>query len=150
MLLYKYNTLHWHLTDDQGWRIEIRSRPRLTEIGSRRAATPLPHDRTRSDGVPYAGHYTRDEVRRVVAYAAERGVTVVPEIEMPDHAQAALASYPARGTAVPPAPSHYPGAAARTCARPTLPPPLATEPRQAPARRHAAWHRCRRARCRSG
>ena len=99
MSLYKYNTLHWHLTDDQGWRIEIRSRPRLTEIGSRRTATPLPHDRTRSDGAPYAGHYTQEQVRRVVAYAAERGVTVVPEIEMPGHSQAALASYPELGCA---------------------------------------------------
>ena len=97
MSLYKLNTFHWHLTEDQGWRIEIRSRPRLTEVGSRRAATPLPHDRTRSDGTPYAGHYTREEVRRVVAYAAERGVTVVPEIEMPGHSQAALASYPELG-----------------------------------------------------
>ena len=99
MSLYKYNTLHWHLTDDQGWRIEIRSRPRLTEIGSRRTATPLPHDRTGSDGTPCAGHYTQAEVRRVVAYAAARGVTVVPEIEMPGHAQAALASYPELGCA---------------------------------------------------
>ena len=97
MALYKLNTFHWHLTDDQGWRIEIRSRPRLTEVGARRAATPLPHDRTRSDGTPCAGHYTREEVRRVVAYAAERGVTVVPEIEMPGHSQAALASYPELG-----------------------------------------------------
>ena len=97
MALYKFNTFHWHLTDDQGWRIEIRSRPRLTEIGARRAATPRPHDRTQSDGTPCAGHYTQDEVRRVVAYAAERGVTVVPEIEMPGHSQAALASYPELG-----------------------------------------------------
>ena len=97
MSLYKLNTFHWHLTDDQGWRIEIRSRPRLTEVGARRAATPLPHDRARSDGISYAGHYTQQEVRRVVAYAAERGVTVVPEIEMPGHSQAALASYPELG-----------------------------------------------------
>ena len=97
MALYKLNTFHWHLTDDQGWRIEIRSRPRLTEVGSRRSATPLPHDRHQSDGTPYAGHYTQDEVRRVVAYAAARGITVVPEIEMPGHALAALASYPELG-----------------------------------------------------
>ena len=97
MALYKLNTFHWHLTDDQGWRIEIRSRPRLTEVGSRRSATPLPHDRHQSDGSPYAGHYTQDEVRRVVAYAAARGITVVPEIEMPGHALAALASYPELG-----------------------------------------------------
>ena len=97
MALYKLNTFHWHLTDDQGWRIEIRSRPRLTEVGSLRGATPLPHDRHQSDGTPYAGHYTQDEVRRVVAYAAARGITVVPEIEMPGHALAALASYPELG-----------------------------------------------------
>ena len=97
MSLYKLNTFHWHLTEDQGWRIEIGSRPRLTEVGARRAATPLPHDTTRSDNTPYAGHYTQEEVRRVVAFAAERGVTVVPEIEMPGHSQAALASYPELG-----------------------------------------------------
>ena len=97
MALYKLNTFHWHLTDDQGWRLEIRSRPRLTEVGSRRAATPLPHDRNQSDGTPYRGHYTQDEVRRVVACAAARGITVVPEIEMPGHALAALASYPELG-----------------------------------------------------
>ena len=99
MALYKYNTFHWHLTDDQGWRIEVRSRPRLTGVGARRTATPLPHDPTRSDGTPCAGHYTQEDVRRVVAYAAERGVTVVPEIEMPGHSQAALASYPELGCA---------------------------------------------------
>ncbi len=97
MALYKLNTFHWHLTEDQGWRIEIRSRPRLTETGARRAATPLPQDRTQTDDTSYAGHYTQDEVRRVVAYAGERGVTVVPEIEMPGHSQAALASYPELG-----------------------------------------------------
>jgi len=97
MALYKLNTFHWHLTDDQGWRIEIRSRPRLTEVGSHRGATPLPHDRHQSDGTPYSGHYTQDQVRQVVAYAAARGITVVPEIEMPGHALAALASYPELG-----------------------------------------------------
>ena len=95
--LYKLNTFHWHLTDDQGWRLEIRSRPLLTEVGGRRAATPLPDDRNRSDGVPYRGHYTQDEVRQVVAYAAARGITVVPEIELPGHALAALASCPELG-----------------------------------------------------
>ena len=97
MALYKLNTFHWHLTDDQGWRLEVHSRPRLTAVGSHRAATPLPHDRTRSDGTPYGGCYTQDEVRQVVAYAAARGITVVPEIEMPGHALAALASYPELG-----------------------------------------------------
>jgi hexosaminidase len=97
MALYKLNTFHWHLTDDQGWRVEVRSRPRLTEVGARRSATPLPHDRHQSDGTPYSGHYTQDQVRQVVAYAAARGITVVPEIEMPGHALAALASYPELG-----------------------------------------------------
>ena len=97
MALYKLNTFHWHLTDDQGWRLEIRSHPRLTEVGAHRTATPLPHDRNQSDGTPYGGFYTQDEVRQVVAYAAARGITVVPEIEMPGHSLAALASYPELG-----------------------------------------------------
>lgn len=97
MALYKLNTFHWHLTDDQGWRLQVRSRPRLTEIGSRRAATPLPHDRNQSDGTPHHGHYSQEEVRQVVAYAAARGITVVPEVELPGHALAALASYPELG-----------------------------------------------------
>ena len=97
MALYKLNTFHWHLTDDQGWRLQIRSYPRLTEVGAQRAATPLAHDRHQSDGTPYGGYYTQDEVRRVVAYAAARGITVVPEIEMPGHSLAALASYPELG-----------------------------------------------------
>lgn len=84
---YKMNTFHWHLTEDQGWRIEIKKYPRLTEIGSRRAET-------NGDGVPHGGYYTQDEVKEVVKYAGERFVTVVPEIEMPGHSLAALAAYP--------------------------------------------------------
>lgn len=92
MALHKLNVLHWHLTDDQGWRLEIRKYPRLTEVGAWR--------RPAGAGVPprYGGHYSQQEVRDVVAYAAERFVTIVPEIEMPGHAQAAIASYPKLGT----------------------------------------------------
>ncbi len=84
---HKMNTLHWHLTEDQGWRIEIKKYPRLTEIGAWR-------DQTEGDGRHYGGFYTQDEIREIVAYAARRHVTIVPEIEMPGHSLAALASYP--------------------------------------------------------
>jgi hexosaminidase len=85
MALHKLNILHWHLTEDQGWRLEIRAYPRLTEVGAWR---------TEPDGTRYGGFYTQDEARHVVAYAARRGITVVPEIEMPGHSQAALAAHP--------------------------------------------------------
>ncbi|HEU4829787.1 MAG TPA: family 20 glycosylhydrolase [Gemmatimonadales bacterium] len=93
---YKLNTFHWHLTDDQGWRIEIRTYPRLTEVGAWRKETIVGKnfDPYVGDGIRYGGYYTQDEVRDVVAYAAERHVTVVPEIEMPGHAKAAIAAYP--------------------------------------------------------
>src|SRR5258708_7599257 len=98
---YKLNTFHWHLTDDQGWRIEIKKYPKLTEVGSQRAQTVIGnyHDRTpqQYDNTPYGGYYTQDEIREVVKYAADRYITVVPEIEMPGHAMAALASYPELG-----------------------------------------------------
>jgi hexosaminidase len=97
---YKLNTFHWHLTDDQGWRIEIRRYPRLTEVGGFRAQTVVGHARTRPqrfDGERYGGFYTQDEIRRVVAHARTRHVTIVPEIEMPGHALAALAAYPELG-----------------------------------------------------
>ena len=97
MALHKYNTFHWHLTEDQGWRIEIKQYPKLTSIGAQRASTPIPADRTRSDGQPYGGYYTQEEIKAVVAYAQERFITVVPEIELPGHAVAALASYPELG-----------------------------------------------------
>ncbi len=103
LALHKLNTFHWHLTDDQGWRIEIKKYPRLTEVGSRRAMTiagrQVRGDTTRwvYDSVPHAGFYTQDDVREVVAYAAARHVTVVPEIEMPGHAVAAIAAYPELG-----------------------------------------------------
>jgi len=97
MALYKYNTFHWHLTEDQGWRIEIKRYPRLTEIGAYRTSSPPPEDRLGNDHTPYGGYYTQDEIREIVAYAADRFITVVPEIEMPGHAQAALAAHPHLG-----------------------------------------------------
>jgi hexosaminidase len=97
LALHKMNVFHWHLTDDQGWRIEIQKYPRLTEIGSKRKATPIPADRHTLDDVPYGGFYTQAQVREVVAYAARRCVTVVPEIEMPGHGVAALTAYPELG-----------------------------------------------------
>ncbi len=97
MAFYKFNTLHWHLTDDQGWRIEIKKYPRLTEISAFRAETALPTNRNRFDGVAYGGFYTQDEVKDIVSYAARRGITIVPEIEMPGHAVAALSAYPHLG-----------------------------------------------------
>ena len=98
---YKLNTFHWHLTDDQGWRIEIKKYPRLTSIGSRRAQTLIGgyYDRTpqQFDNTPYGSYYTQDEIRDVVKYAADRYINIVPEIEMPGHSLAALAAYPELG-----------------------------------------------------
>ena len=98
MAAYKLNTFHWHLTDDQGWRIEIKKYPRLTEIGSQRAQTVIGnyHDRTpqQFDNTPYGGYYTQDQIRDVIKYAADRYITIIPEIEMPGHSSAALAAYP--------------------------------------------------------
>jgi len=93
---YKFNTFHWHLTDDQGWRIEIKQYPRLTSVGSCRRETIVEKhfDPFVGDGIPYCGFYTQEEIRRVVATAAARHVTVIPEIEMPGHSLAALAAYP--------------------------------------------------------
>jgi hexosaminidase len=96
MSRYKMNTFHWHLTEDQGWRLEIKKYPRLTEIGSCRAETMLEknYEPYVGDGIEYCGFYTQAEAREVVAYAAERYVTVIPEIEMPGHSLAALSAYP--------------------------------------------------------
>ncbi len=97
MALYKMNRFHWHLTDDQGWRIEIEAYPRLTGVGAWRDETLRGHYGNRPhtfDGRRYGGFYTQEEIREVVAYAAERHITVIPEIEMPGHATAALAAYP--------------------------------------------------------
>ncbi len=98
MAYYKLNNFHWHLTDDQGWRIEIKKYPRLTEIGSQRAQTVIGnyHDRTpqQYDNTPYGGYYTQAQIREVVKYAADRYINIVPEIEMPGHSEAAIAAYP--------------------------------------------------------
>lgn len=96
LALWGFNAFHWHLTEDQGWRIEIRAYPRLTEVGAYRRETMLGRNFEPyvGDGVPHGGFYTQDEVRDIVAYAAERHVTVIPEIEMPGHSLAALAAYP--------------------------------------------------------
>lgn len=90
---HKMNTFHWHLTEDQGWRIEIRKYPRLTEIGGCRKETVFRRGGP-GDGTPHCGFYTQDQIRDVVEYARKRHVTVIPEIEMPGHAKAALAAYP--------------------------------------------------------
>jgi len=96
MALHKYNVLHWHLTDDQGWRIEIKKYPKLTEVGAWRTPAGNPKD---ADGKPIrvGGYYTQEQIRDIVAYAQQRYVTIVPEIEMPGHAQAAIAAYPKLG-----------------------------------------------------
>jgi len=97
LALYKMNTFHWHLTDDQGWRIEIKKYPKLTEIGGYRSGTLIgayrnsPH---KFDTIRYGGYYTQADIKEIVAYAADRHVTIVPEIEMPGHALAALTAYP--------------------------------------------------------
>jgi hexosaminidase len=98
LALLKLNTLHWHLTDDQGWRIEIKRYPKLTEIGAWRR--PAGAAGTDADGKPirYGGFYTQDEIREIVRYASERNVTIVPEIDMPGHMQAAIAAYPELGS----------------------------------------------------
>lgn len=98
LALHKLNTLHLHLTDDQGWRFEVRKYPRLTEVGGFRRESPAGHARDkRFDGTPHGGFYTQQELRGLVGYAARRGVRVVPEIDAPGHMQAAIAAYPRLG-----------------------------------------------------
>ncbi|MFI8307387.1 beta-N-acetylhexosaminidase [Streptomyces sp. NPDC085927] len=98
MAAHKLNVLHFHLTDDQGWRIEIERYPRLTEVGSWRARTKLGHRASPLwNDTPHGGHYTQDDIREIVAYAAERHISVVPEIDVPGHSQAAIAAYPELG-----------------------------------------------------
>lgn len=98
MAFYKLNKFHFHLTDDQGWRIEIKKYPKLVEVGSHRSQTQVGHSDyyypRRFDGKKQAGYYTQEEIREIVKYASDRFITVIPEIEMPGHASAALASYP--------------------------------------------------------
>jgi len=102
LALHKINTFHWHLTDDQGWRIEIKKYPKLTGVGAWRETTMIPPYRNkpeqrRYDGIPHGGFHTQEDIKEIVNYAAERFITVVPEIEVPGHARAALAAYPQLG-----------------------------------------------------
>ena len=103
MAEYKFNVFHWHLTDDEGWRIEIKSLPKLTEIGAWRVEShgrfgetrpyPQPHEKT-----TYGGFYTQEQIKEVIKYAADRNITIVPEIDIPGHSMAALAAYPELST----------------------------------------------------
>ncbi|MEK7780772.1 MAG: beta-N-acetylhexosaminidase [Verrucomicrobiota bacterium] len=109
--LHKLNVFHWHLTEDQGWRIEIKKYPKLSEVGAWRDSTPPYGARNSDDGKRHGGFYTQAEVKDIVAYAAARHITVVPEIEMPGHAAAAIAAYPEFGN------SDIPGYAPRVITR---------------------------------
>ncbi len=97
LALHKLNVFHWHLVDDQGWRVEIKKYPKLTEIGAWRSTTTKQLVEGEFDGIPHGGYYTQDELREVVAYAADRFMAVMPEIEVPGHSSAALAAYPQFG-----------------------------------------------------
>ena len=97
LALHNMNRFHWHLTDDQGWRIEIKKWPKLISVGSQRTGTIIGTNSDIDDGIPYGGYYSQDEAREIVAYAAARHITVIPEIDMPGHMLAALASYPELG-----------------------------------------------------
>jgi hypothetical protein len=97
LALHNINRFHWHLTDDQGWRIEIKKYPRLTEVSSMRPETMVGHDASKFDGKPHGGFYTQEQARAIVKYAADRHIMVVPEIDMPGHMVAALAAYPELG-----------------------------------------------------
>jgi len=97
LAMHNMNVLHWHLTDDQGWRIEIKKWPKLITVGSQRSGTIIGTNSDLDDETPYGGYYTQEEIRDIVAYAAARHITIVPEIDMPGHMLAALASYPELG-----------------------------------------------------
>ena len=97
LALHNMNVFHWHLTEDQGWRIQIDKYPKLTTVGSVRKETMIGKNWNAFDGTPYGGFYTKDEIREVVKYAADRNITVIPEIDLPGHMMAALASYPELG-----------------------------------------------------
>lgn len=99
LAMHKLNYFHWHLTDDHGWRIEIKKHPKLTEIGAWRNGTIIGlYPGTGNDGLRYGGFYTQEEVKEIIKYAAERHVTIIPEIEMPGHNLSVLAAYPELGT----------------------------------------------------
>lgn len=97
LALHNINRFHWHLTDDQGWHIEIKSRPELMEKGSVRKGTIIGTDFSSNDSIPHGGYYTHEQVRDIVKYAAERHITIIPEIDMPGHMQGALCAYPELG-----------------------------------------------------
>lgn len=97
LALHRMNVFHFHLTEDQGWRMEVKKHPKLTAISSNRRESPRVGNRNEGDGQPYGGFYTHDDIREIVAYAEQRHITVVPEIEMPGHSQAVLAAYPELG-----------------------------------------------------
>lgn len=97
LAMHKLNVFHWHLTDDQGWRIEIKKYPKLTEIGSIRKYTMVEKNFDQYDNTPYGGYYTQEQIRDIVNYAKERFITIIPEVDLPGHMVAALASYPSLG-----------------------------------------------------
>ena len=97
LALHNINRFHWHITDDQGWRIEIKKYPELTTISSNRSETVIGKNTGEYDGTPHGGFFTQDEAREIVRYAAERFITVIPEVDLPGHMQAALAAYPHLG-----------------------------------------------------
>ncbi|MCQ2148690.1 MAG: beta-N-acetylhexosaminidase [Bacteroidales bacterium] len=97
MAVHKLNRFHWHLSDDQGWRIEIKNYPRLTEIGAYRSGTMIGKDFGSNDGIVYGGYYTQAQIKEVVKYAAGLGITVIPEIDLPGHMLGALSAYPQMG-----------------------------------------------------
>jgi len=97
LALHNINNFHWHLTDDQGWRIEIKKYPHLTKVGSIRKQTVIGHNTGRYDSIPYGGYYSQNELKEIVAYAQDQFITIIPEIDFPGHMLAALASYPELG-----------------------------------------------------
>ncbi|SFS85557.1 hexosaminidase [Zhouia amylolytica] len=99
MAILKMNVFHWHLTDDQGWRIEIKKYPKLTQVGGFRSNSQIGGwDSEKRSNVSHGGFYTQDEIKEIISYASERNITIIPEIEMPGHASAAIAAYPWLGT----------------------------------------------------
>ena len=97
MAIYKLNRFHWHLTDDQGWRVEIKKYPKLTEIGAFRNGTVIKKDWGSNDGIRYGGYYTQEQMKDIVAYASKLGIEVIPEIDLPGHMMGVLAAYPELG-----------------------------------------------------
>lgn len=97
MAVYKLNRFHWHLSDDQGWRVEIKRYPELTLVGGYRGGTMIGRDFSSDDGIRYGGYYTQEQIRDVISYAAHLGITIIPEIDLPGHMLAALSAYPELG-----------------------------------------------------